>query len=398
MAKTLEEIFESDDLGLLDVKPKVNNVKTDEDRLIETFREINLFVDKNKREPSSTSMAEYGLLSKLKSIRENEKHKCILKPFDKHNLLGEVEIDAKSIDDILEEDTLGLLDVEVDQSLYHFKHTPRHSEKRAEADFVAQRKPISEKEFAKYEPLFQQVHRDLKEGKRTLVEFRDPEKNLKEGKFYLVDGLLCYLDSFNVERVLMQNVSGDRVRLEGRTKTIFENGTVSNMLFRSLGKAILKNGKMVTDAVDNVGKGLFLNADMVSESDVESGWIYVLKSMHPKLKDIQDAYKIGFSTREVNSRVKNASEEATFLFADVEVVATYECFNLNARTLENLLHRFFGKSCLNIDVYDKQNRRITPREWFVVPFEIIDEAVGMILNGSIVNFVYDEVRKKIRLA
>lgn len=398
MAKTLDEIFDSDDLGLLDVKAKVNPVKTDEDRLIDTFLEINAFVEKNEREPSITSMAEYGLLSKLKSIRENEKHKVTLKPFDKFNLLGEVDIETKSLDDVLENDTLGLLsDNEIETSLYDFRHVPKEREKRAETDFVAQRKPMTEKEFAVYDALFKQVHAELKANKRKLVAFSDAEKNLIEGNFYLVDGLLCYFESSEAEKVLKKNKSGNRTRLEGRTVTIFENGTKSNMLFRSLGKAILKNGKMVTNTYEYAENELLLNSNMVSEADVQSGWIYVLKSSHPKLKDIPDVYKIGFSTQNVADRIKNSKQEAAFLYADVQVVDSYKCYNLNTQTFESLLHRFFGSACLNIDIYDKHNQRVTPREWFVVPLPIINEAVNMLISGSIVNYRYDEVRKKIEL-
>lgn len=398
MAKTLDEIFDSDDLGLLDVKAKVNPVKTDEDRLIDTFLEINAFVEKNEREPSITSMAEYGLLSKLKSIRENEKHKVTLKPFDKFNLLGEVDIETKSLDDVLENDTLGLLsDNEIETSLYDFRHVPKEREKRAETDFVAQRKPMTEKEFAVYDALFKQVHAELKANKRKLVAFSDAEKNLIEGNFYLVDGLLCYFESSEAEKVLKKNKSGNRTRLEGRTVTIFENGTKSNMLFRSLGKAILKNGKMVTNTDEYAANELLLNSNMVSEADVQSGWIYVLKSSHPKLKDIPDVYKIGFSTQKVADRIKNSKQESAFLYTDVQVVSTYKCYNLNTQNFENLLHRFFGSACLNIDIYDKHNQRVTPREWFVVPLPIINEAVNMLINGSIVNYRYDEVRKKIEL-
>lgn len=398
MAKTLDDIFNSDEFGLLDIKPKTSTVKTDEDRLIDSFMEINTFFEKNNREPSTSSMAEYGLLSKLKGIRENEKHKIILKPFDKFNLLGEVEIESKSIDDILHDDALGLLsNDEAETSLYHFKHTPKNIEKRADTDFVAQRKPMSEEEFAKYEVLFQQVHKELRENKRKLVEFKDAEKNLIEGNFYLVDGLLCYLESTDAEKVLKQNKSGDRVRLEGRTVTIFENGTVSNMLFRSLGKAILKNGKIVTNTDEDAENKLLMSPGIASDIDVQSGWIYVLKSTHPALKEIPDAYKIGYSTEEVASRIKNARQETTYLYADVQVVANYRCLNLDTHHLENLLHRFFAKACLNIDIFDKRHQRITPREWFVVPLPIIDEAINMLINGSIVNYIYDEVKKTIVL-
>ena len=146
---TIDDIFNDDDFGLLDSKAKTSTVKSDEDRLIDSFEEINAFFDKNNREPNKSSMSEYGLMAKLKNFRENEAQKKILKPFDRHNLLGYVEMEKQTIDDILNDDDLGLLDADKDLDIFKFKHTPR-PEERAEADFVAQRKPLKEKEFEKY--------------------------------------------------------------------------------------------------------------------------------------------------------------------------------------------------------------------------------------------------------
>lgn len=398
MAKTFDDIFSEDEFGLLDVKPKNSFVKTEEDRLIDSFNEINDFVDKNKREPSNSTMSEYGLMSRLKAIRDNEKHKVILKPFDIHNLLGKVELPEISLDDIINQDELGLLDDDTDLSIHVFKHTPK-LEDRAKTDFVAQRKPMSEKEFSKYEKMFQQVHRELKEGKRKLVEFKNAEDNLIEGNFYLVDGILAYLKVSDAEKVLKENKSGDRIRLEGRTVTIFENGTVSNMLFRSLGKAILKNGKMITEPSEKSENDLFKNAGLISEDDIQSGWIYVLrsKSKNTEISEIKNLYKIGFSTVKVEDRIKNASKEATYLFADVEIIGKWSCFNLNTHNFENLIHRFFANSCLNIDIYNDKKQRITPREWFVVPLHVINEVIELIISGGIINYTYDSKSQKLRL-
>ena len=87
---TLDDIFNDDEFGLLDSKIKTSNIKSEEDRLIDSFEEINTFFDKNKREPSTSTMSEYGLLAKLKNFRQDEVKKKIVKPFDRHNLLGYV--------------------------------------------------------------------------------------------------------------------------------------------------------------------------------------------------------------------------------------------------------------------------------------------------------------------
>lgn len=398
MAKSLDDIFNDDDFGLLESQQKQSFVRTDEDRLIDSFEEINLFFEKNNREPSTSSMSEYTLSARLKGFRANERNKNILKAFDRFNLLGEVELKMETLEDILGDDDLGLLDDEGDKSIFEFKYTPKEGS-RGSADYIAQRQSMTEKDFKKYELMFKQVHKELKEGKRKLLNFTNAEDNLVEGNFYLVDGLLCYLEVSKAEKIVKENKSGDRVRLEGRTVTVFENGTISNMLFRSLGKAIQKNGKIVTNTDEGIYNQLQENFNSVKEEDVQSGWIYVLKSKseNAKIKSLENLYKIGFSKYPVHERVKNASKEATYLFADVEIIDSRACYNVNIQKLENLLHRFFAEACLDIDLYDKLGNRYIPREWFLVQLHVINEVIELILNGNIINYKYDYIKSQVIL-
>lgn len=398
MPKSLDDIFDDDEFGLLDFKEKKSIVKTDEDRLTDVFIEINQFYEKNGREPSTISMSEYGLLSKLKAFRSNEAHKKILKPFDRYNLLGEVAMEEITLDDILEDDDLGLLETDADNSIFSFIHTPKTGE-RAKIEKIANRQPMAEVDFAVYETMFQKVHQELKQGKRKLQQVANAEQKIFEKRFYLLDGLILYLDSINFGRVEEDLKETTKSRLDGRTEIIFENGTKSNMLYRSLTKQLYKGGKLITDTVENIDDDLQKKAGIIAEEDVKSGWIYVLKSKspNPKISQIKDLYKIGFSTNTVKDRVKNASSQATYLFADVDIIATYKCFNLNTHNFENLLHRFFGECCLNIDLYDENKKRITPREWFVVPLPVINEVIELIISGGIVNYSYDTTAQKLVL-
>lgn len=393
---SLDDIFNDDDFGLLDAKAKNSNVKSEEDRLIDSFEEINTFYDKNGREPNASSMSEYGLLAKLKNFRQDEEKKKIAKPFDRYNLLGEVDIEKPTIDDIMNDDDFGLLDTDKDLSIFKYKNIPKPDE-RAESDFVAQRKPLKEKDFQPYELMFQKVHQEIKEGKRKIRPFYNIEKNLQIGNFYIVEGIMLYLESADLEQEQRELKSGNRVRIDGRTRTIFENGTYSNMLFRSLGKQIQKDGKLITNTYEATENELFVNANLVMEEDVQTGWIYVLKSKstNPKIASINDLYKIGFSSTPINERIKNATNEATYLFSDVAKVSSYACYNRNADKLEQLLHRFFASACLDIDLFNEKGQRLNPREWFVVPFDIIEEAIELILNEDIVNYKYDNEAKLI---
>ncbi|TYC08173.1 GIY-YIG nuclease family protein [Bizionia gelidisalsuginis] len=385
--KTLADIFNDDEFGILDSKPQSAGVKTEDERLIESFQEINAFFEKNNREPEATNVTEFKLLARLKAVRKDAKKVEILKSFDKNNLLNTKE-EVKSVEDILNDDHLGILDTDETLSIFKLKNVKSASE-RAETDFTARRKAMKDKDFAPYETQFKKIHKELREGKRKLKEFKDVERNLEEGKYYVLDGVLMFLEKEGSE----DRKIGDRTRKDGRTITVFENGTVSNMFYRSLAKALYNGGSIVSDTDKDAEEELFKNANIVNEEDVKTGWIYVLrsKSKNPDIASINNLYKIGFSSIDVNERIKNASKESTYLYADVHLLDKYACYNMDAQRFEHLIHRFFAEVCLNVDVFDEKENRITPREWFVAPRPIIDRAVSLILSGDILKYKYDSV-------
>jgi hypothetical protein len=393
--KTLEDIFKDDEFGILDSKPKNSNIKTEDERLIESFQEINAFFEKNNREPEATNVTEFKLLARLKALRNDAKKTEILKHYDYHNLLNTKE-EVKSVADILKDDDLGILDTKEALSIFKLKNVPSSTE-RAESDFVAQRKAMEDKEFLPYEAMFKVIHKQLRERKISLKRFRNPEKNLKKGNYYVLDGVLLYLEEIDLSRTLEDEPVSDNNRKDGRTRIIFENGTLSNMLYRSIGKQLLENGHLVTKTEVETAKELFDNVNSVSEEDLDTGWIYILKSKstHKEISSINNLYKIGYSTVPVPERIKNASKEPTYLMAEVDIIASYKTYNLNAQKFEQLIHRFFAEVCLNVDINDDKGRRITPREWFVVPLPIIDKVIQLILSGDILDYKYDNINQAI---
>jgi hypothetical protein len=391
--KTLADIFNDDEFGILDSKAKNSNVKTEDERLIESFQDINSFFEKNNREPEATNVTEFKLLSRLKALRKDDKKVEILKPYDSHNLLNTKE-EVKSVEDILNDDDLGILDTDETLSIFKLKNIKSTSE-RAETDFTARRKAMNDKDFAPYETQFKKVHKELREGKRKLKEFNDVEQNLLKGNYYVLDGVLLFLEDDGIEKRKI----GTTERKDGRTTIIFENGTKSNMYYRSLSKGLYNNGSIVSDTDKDAEEELFKNANILNEEDIQTGWIYVLrsKSTNPDIASINDLFKIGFSSIDVNERIKNASKESTYLYADVHLLDKYACYNIDAQKFEHLIHRFFADVCLNVDVFDDKGKRITPREWFVAPRQIIDRVVSLILSGEIVNYKYSSNEKLIKL-
>ena len=238
------------------------------------------------------------------------------------------------------------------------------------------------------------MHQEIKDGKRRIVEFKDADAQLIAKNFYFIDGVMIYLENIEGEKRQNENLSHETLRRkDSRTRTIFENGTLSNMYYRSVAKAIYNGGrKMVTDLDDAEQLHAFNTKDDINDEDESSGWIYVLKSksQRPEIKVIENLYKIGFSSTPVEQRIKNAKKEATYLYDDVAIVNTYEVYNLNAKKFEQLMHRVFATACLDIEFDTKTNLRVNPREWFVVPLETIEQAIKLIVNGEIINYRFDK--------
>ncbi len=385
--QALDQIFSNDPYGLLEIKARQALARTTDERLMASFEEINHFIETHQREPepNTKNVAEFQLYSRLKSLREDDAKKLSLAEADKFNLLKVEKKEINSLEDIFADDSLGLLD-DGPEDIFNLKHVKKIDE-RAAADFVARRKPC--KDFKKYEPLFKELKFDLATRKRKFIPFK--EDNLEAGQFYVANGILLYLESIDIETTEKSMPGGKRIRKDGRISAIFENGTQSNMLYRSLAKTLYANGKVISANIDKADESLIKNFSNITDEDKEAGYVYVLtsKSTNEKIRSIQHLYKIGFSTTDVNERIKNAVNDPTYLMAAVFVQAVYQCFNMNPQKFEMLLHGFFGHACLNIDIFDSKKVRHSPREWFIAPIAIIDQAIALAINGKIVNYKYD---------
>ncbi len=160
-------------------------------------------------------------------------------------------------------------------------------------------------------------------------------------------------------------------------------------MLRSFQRALHRDtaGRRITDP--DAGP---LFGSETSEDDLESGTIYVLrsKSEHPDIAAHRELiHKIGVTGGRVEARIAHASTDATYLLADVEVIATYKLYNINRSKLENLIHRVFSAACLDLTIEDRFGRPVRPREWFLVPLAVIDDVVDKIRDKSITEFEYD---------
>lgn len=142
-------------------------------------------------------------------------------------------------------------------------------------------------------------------------------------------------------------------------RVIYSNGTESNLLRRSLQRALYKDdaGRRITDA----GAGP-LFGEALEPDDIESGTIYVLRShsTHPFVAEHRELiHKIGVTGGKVETRIAGADKDATYLLAEVEVVATYKLHNINRARMENLFHRLFSPAQIELTIPDRVDR-LTP--------------------------------------
>ena len=284
--------------------------------------------------------------------------------------------DINSLDDILNSDAFGLLDSKEEVDIHTLVNVPK-VEKRADADFVATRKKVED--FDKYEEMFKACQTDLKLNRRQLIP--SIESQLDIGTFCVLDGVLLYILD------IQDGTRGNSGKINRRTTLVFENGTQSNMLLRSLGKRLKDSGNMVSKLESDTPDNLF----KITDDDQQNGYIYILKSLSNDdvIATKENLFKIGFSTTAVETRIKNARQDPTYLMADVQTVSVYEVYNVNPHKLEQLIHQFFGSTCLDIDIIGGNGKLHRPREWFVVPLNIIEEAIELIVSGDIVNYRYD---------
>lgn len=377
--KELQTILEDDPLGLLEFKPKASSVISADERLITSFEEINSFVELHNREPeASRNISERKLHSRLKGLRKNPEKAASLLECDRLNLLSDIEIpqpvEVNTVEDVMANDPLGLLGS--DEGIFTLRNVPEAIDM---PNNIAKRKPCED--FERFEPLFKQCQAELQSGKRELRKFTG-EQQISSGHFFILHGVMVY-----VARV------GEKQRNKGKANArlhcVFENGTESDMLLRSLATELYKdeNGRRVL----NLGEDLLSPVEQITQDDQPTGFIYVLRSLsdNPKIRVLDNLYKIGYSSQSVKQRIQNAAQEPTYLMADVEVVTEYQTYNLNPQKLELLLHTFFAESCLDFDVFDKDGKRHTPREWFIVPLHVIETVIRLLINGEIVNYRYD---------
>ena len=387
----MPEGFTEQDAALLDAlgvetEPrKVSRHTVREERIIAGFEEIQRFVDLHGRAPdrgASRDVFERLYAVRLDRMSRMEECRKLLAPLDRQGLLRDGDgAESDVLDAPDDEELLAQLGVEaMPTEITELRHVRSSAEKRASEE-VAGRTPCED--FERFRPLFEQVQREIDEGSRETRPF-ERKAEIEAGRFFVVGGQKAYVAAMG--RVFTQEY-GDK---DARLRVIFDNGTESNLLRRSLQRALHKDpaGRRITEPT----AGPLFVRDAAS-GDHASGTVYVLRSKSdlPRIAEHRQLiHKIGVTSGNVHERILGAQLQPTFLMADVEVVATYQLYNVHRRKLEGLIHRVFGSARLDIEIKDRFGNPVRPREWFLVPLHVIDEAIEKIRDGTITRYAYDK--------
>lgn len=363
-------------------KKKQSTYTPREERIIAGFEDIERFFEEHGRLPAhgeGKDIFERIYAVRLDRLRALAECRALLASFDKHGLLDRVDVapDEDELDaDALVAELAGLGEGD---DITQLRHVRSAEDKRA-AEEIARRERCAD--FAKFEPLFKQVKEELANGTRVTRPF-ELKAEIRPGAFFIVGGLITYVAEIGE---IFTNPQG---RTDARLRVIFDNGTESGMLMRSLQRQLNEDeaGRRISDPAPGP-----LFADRADDGETETGTIYVLrsKSGHPVVAEHRQVmHKIGVTSGTVESRIAGAEKSSTYLLAGVEVIATYKVYGVNCQKLENLIHKVFSAAQINLSIPDRFGHMVKPREWFLVPLPVIDEAVQRIRDKSILNYRYD---------
>lgn len=382
-SEKIAELAKSPYADLFKTKPKQQNMTAD-DRLLESFEEIKTFYHNHGHVPliNSSDMKEKLLAARLKGLRQDKNKKVMLTEKDPDGIL-EDDMEAPKDFKELEKNFGGLFKGAKD--LFNVSSLPNNGrvKRTVENGYEATRRERCPNFDSDYKDAFNSIRINLEKGQLKTVKFVDVDQ-MHPGGYYIYKSELCYVVSFD-------EVEQKAGYSQQRITVVFENKTMSHMYRRSLAQRLYEDSGFAV-----------VDKDALEQQELEAkvtGHIYILrsKSTDDKIATIKDLYKIGMVENEsVASRIANAKNEPTYLMADVEVVNTYRVEGFNTQKLENLIHKFFGGSQLEVEIIGSDGKPYHPREWYCVPYEVINQVINLISTREIIDYYYDQNSQKLR--
>lgn len=376
------------ELGV-DLTPKKARARTPrEERITAGFEDIVKFREEDGREPQhgeGRDIFERLYAVRLDRLRALPESAGLLAEMDAHGLLEGGG--GASLDDLGESAPLAELGIDAapTQDITQLRNVRSNSDRKAAEEIASAERC---EDFATFKPLFDGIEADLASGARVKRPFgRDAGIDLGD---FILRGQLAYVAEVGD---LTKAPNGQN---DARLRVIYSNGTQSNLLRWSLQRALYKDdsGRRVTEP----GSGPLFSGEPDEPDQLATGTLYVLRSRstHPTIAAHRDLiHKIGITGGTVEARIASAADDATYLLADVEVIATYKFHDINRPRLEALIHRVLDSVRFDAEIPDRFGKPVRPREWFLVPLAAIDEIVQRIGDGTLVHYTYDRTSAKL---
>ncbi|WP_413501509.1 GIY-YIG nuclease family protein [Psychrobacter maritimus] len=439
--KTLEDIFSNDSTGLLDDIKPVTKSSANNSVLAQQFDTINLFIDQQGRVPSSSAndISEKINARLLATIQTNHAKSQELLALDKHGLLAtqstastlsddkptlsdksvsnkEDKEDGSekavsdstkeaepvteavsepavinSLDDIFNSDDLGIFDnIHSEILVSDSQLNSRNTYDQYDDEEIATR--FECKDFYKFEATFERISQAIQTGSFTKTNFSSV-KDINIGSVFVLNGILCYVAD------IYQAENRKNERNQQRLRLVFANGTESNMLIRSLATAQYK--------YENSYQLLITDPDWMDDELAKNfgddrqltGVIYVAKlSDTPNnLAHYKHLHKVGFSTLTGEARTKHSIRDTAFLQQPVDIIAEWQVYDANARSVEGVLHAFFYDQRVKVSLKAANDNLYKATEWFNVPLDEIEKAINLVIAGDIKNYRMDGAAGKVVL-
>lgn len=374
-------------LGIELDEPQIDGYTPRQERLLAGFEDVMRFRETNGRSPQHGEHLD--IFERLYAVRLDQLRKqpeddlALLRPLDRFGLLTMPETETRA-EPLSEDELLAALTNGDSGDIGRLVHVQPLQASRGSAEsagFVAER--VKCEDFDLYRPLFEAAEADLAAERRFTKAF-EKDASIEQGDFFVLDGQVVYVAAVG------ETFKTSNADTQGRLRVVYSNGTESNILLRSLQRALYekhRNGRRLT--TPDLGP---LFGDTLEPDDTATGTIYVVQSLskEPQIAALQGSlYKIGVTGGSVDDRIANSSRDPTFLLAPVEMVRNWQLANIRPFQFEQLTHRVFASAQLRLNIPDRFGRAYEPKEWFVVPLPVIDEAIQRIRDRSIVGYVYD---------
>lgn len=332
-------------------KPKAASTPLIE-RAVEVLERIEAFVAETGSEPRSEpsrSVRERMLANELAGLRASRADLPELEAYDRGGLVFDDEPAADPLNDPLLDDGLGIFTVRDELKPI------------ARPDYVADRRPCPD--FERFEPLFQTVRKSVEAGERKPQRFH--QERVELGEFFVLKGQLVYVAD-------IRDVPKENGKSDARLRVIFDNETESDLLMSSLVRRLYEDKDAKRLGSLNVGP-LFDGA--------HTGFVYVLRSLSEQ-DGVRGLLKVGTTSGAVEDRIARAETQSAFLFAPVEIVATFALRGHSAKEVEQRLHKALSKFNVPLKVVGPDGRSFTATEWFKATLSMIETAIAEALSIS----------------